>query len=145
MEAVPNELVFMRSKLFGIGPRDSQTYSHVQISGGPFIIEQSTEASSIDSLDLTIVPNIVPPDPSATFTFRVLDGRGLKINGNQNLAPDFNYPDVTPVTVTNKKSIVLNAKAGQITADKTIGMEVRRDGSAPAITTIVIKRNATAA
>tara|TARA_B100000287_G_C20438812_1_gene704705 strand:+ start:54 stop:689 length:636 start_codon:yes stop_codon:yes gene_type:complete len=145
MEAVPHEMVFMRSKLFGTGPRDSQTYSHIQIPGGPFTIEQSSAANSIESQEITITPNLNPADSTANFTFRILDGRGLIINGDQNLTPDFSYPDVTPITITGLRVLKVNAKAGQITSNKTVGLEVRRDGSAPAMTTIQTNTNATAA
>ncbi len=145
LEAVPHELVFMRSKLFGTQARDSLTYSHVQIPGGPFTIEQSSAANSIESQEITITPNLNPADANARYTFRILDGRGLIVNGDQNLMPDFSYPDVTPGTVSGLQSLKINAKPGQITSIKTIGLEVRRDGSAPAMTTITINTNSSVA
>ena len=144
LEAVPHELVFMRSKLFGSGPRDSQTYSFVSLPNSPFIIEKMKEEGSIASEESVITANLNPPQPNATYSFRILDGRGLIINNDPSLTPDFSYPDVTPVTVNGADRLIISAKDGQITSDKSVGLEVFRDGSAPAMTTILIKQNSTA-
>ena len=141
MEAVPHELVFMRSKLYGTGQRDVQNYSYVNLVSENLTIQkvEGTGEENIASLPITIIPNVVPVVENPVFTFRILDARGLLVNGDP-LGDPFNNPTVQPLQVAGTE-LVLNARSGEITAQKVIGVEIRRAGSAPAFLTVTIQKN----
>jgi len=142
MEAVPHELVFMRSKLYGTGQRDVQNYSYVNLVSETLTIQkvEGTGQENISSLPITITPNVVPVVENPVFTFRILDARGLIVNNDDVIADPFNNPTVQPLQVSGTE-LVLNARPGEITAQKVIGVEVRRAGSAPAFLTVTIQKN----
>ena len=141
MEAVPHELVFMRSKLYGSGQRNVQNYSYVSLVSENLTIQkvEGTGEENISSLPITITPNVVPVVENPVFTFRILDARGLLVNGDP-LGDPFNNPTVQPLQVAGTE-LVLNARSGEITAQKVIGVEIRRAGSAPAFLTVTIQKN----
>ena len=67
---------------------------------------------------------------------------------NSTQLPPFDHPD--PVIYTfdgigtgGPQQLTLNALPQQITADKTIGVEVSREGAAPAFASITVKANNT--
>jgi hypothetical protein len=143
MEAVPHELVFMRSKLWGTGQRNVQTYSYLRLQSTTETIEKTSTGGmeGFTSLEITLRPSVVPVGTdNPSFRFRILDARGLIINQNETLTPAFTSPDVFPYEVSGE-TMVLNARSGEITAQKVIGVEVRRDGSAPVFCTVTIESN----
>ena len=93
------------------------------------------------SIPITIIPQVSNRlnEEGLDFTFRVLDARGLIVNEIENLPP-FNSPDVSPLQVSGPQ-LVLNARQAEITAQKVIGVEVRRSGAAPAFLRVVIEKN----
>ena len=100
---------------------------------------EGTGEENIASLPITIIPNVVPVVENPVFTFRILDARGLLVNGDS-LGDPFNNPTVQPLQVAGTE-LVLNARSGEITAQKVIGVEIRRAGSAPAFLTVTIQKN----
>ena len=92
------------------------------------------------------------------YSFKVLDMRGLvpeglgggadvSIGGDftvQNLPP-FDHPDPVIATVSNIDTLTLNAAPQQITSQRSIGVEVSRDGAAPAFVTVTVNANNTTA
>ena len=140
MEAVPHELVFMRSKLYGTGQRDVQNYSYVSLESTNMTIAKADEVVGNNSLPITIVPNVTPVVADAIFTFRILDARGLIINDDSDVTNAFSNPNVQPVQVSGP-TLVLNARPGEITAQKVIGVEVRRPNTAPAFLSVTIAVN----
>tara|TARA_B100000287_G_scaffold25382_1_gene24570 strand:+ start:18153 stop:18791 length:639 start_codon:yes stop_codon:yes gene_type:complete len=143
MEAVPHELVFMRSKLYGTGQRNVQNYTYVHLQNITETISKTNTVGNegFTSQPISITPTVVPiSETSIGFTFRILDARGLIINDDDTTANPFSSPDVQPVQVSGEQ-LVLNARAGEITAQKVIGVEVRRDGAAPAFLTVTIESN----
>jgi len=145
MEAVPHELVFMRSKLYGTGQRDVQNYSYVTLESTTMTIAKADELVGTNSLPITIVPNVVPAVTDAIFTFRILDARGLVINDDPSIPGPtgtnaFSNPNVQPIQVSGP-TLVLNARPGEITAQKVIGVEIRRPNSAPAFLSVTIAVN----
>ena len=82
----------------------------------------------------------MPIVQNPSYTFRILDARGLIINDDSTITSPFDSPDVFPYQVSGP-DLTLNARAGEITAQKVIGVEVRRDGSAPAFCTVTIESN----
>ncbi len=142
MEAVPHEMVFMRSKLYGTGQRNVQTQAYVTIEETYRIRKQIADGTeNFSSLSITIVPNVTRAE-GGPFTFRILDARGLIIDDDDSVTPPFSDPNVFPLQVTNPDSIVLSARDAEITAEKQIGIEVRRPGATPAFAIITIEANA---
>lgn len=142
MEAVPHELVFMRSKLYGTGQRNVQNFAYIKLQNTSETITKtvSTGQDSTTSQAITIIPNVVPDSEDAEFTFRILDARGLIINQDESLTPNFSSPDVSPYQV-NGQQLILNARPAEITAQKIIGVEIRRSNAAPAFLTVTIEKN----
>lgn len=143
MEAVPHELVFMRSKLYGTGQRNVQSYAHVTLQNVAETIQKAegTGQQNNQSIPIIIIPQVSDrlQEEGLEFTFRVLDARGLVVNGIENL-PLFNSPDVAPLQVTGTQ-LEINARQAEITAQKVIGVEVRRAGAAPAFLSVTIEKN----
>jgi len=160
LEAVPDDNVFLRFKLYGQGERNVQNFSFITVTSGTSVtitkVPKETESNPI-----TIIPRVFPSVDNATYTFKVLDMRGLTYSGvnpsvvstpaadfNRTQLPPFDHPD--PVIYTfdgiatgGPQQLTLNALPQQITADKTIGVEITREGAAPAFVSITIKANNT--
>ena len=160
LEAVPDDNVFLRFKLYGQGERNVQNFSFITITSGTSVtitkVPKETESNPI-----TIIPRVFPSVDNATYTFKVLDMRGLTYSGvnpsvvstpaadfNSTQLPPFDHPD--PVIYTfdgigtgGPQQLTLNALPQQITADKTIGVEITREGAAPAFASITVKANNT--
>ena len=126
LEAVPDDNVFLRSKLWGTGERNVQNFSFITVENSSVIITKI--AGQMVSNAVTIIPTVFPRVNNATFDFTILDYRGLNVAG-------------AVANVMRKPQIAINANDGQITSQKTIGVEVSREGAAPAFVTVQINVN----
>jgi len=164
LEAVPDDNVFLRFKLYGEGERNVQNFSFITVTSGTSVTI-SKIAGETESTPITIIPRVFPSVESAGFAFKVLDMRGLTFTGiddglvssnvtdfDARTLPPFDHPD--PVIYTFKggdagrgvlTQLVLNAEPQQITSQRSIGVEVTRDGAAPAFVTVTIEANNTTA
>jgi len=162
LEAVPDDNVFLRFKLYGEGERNVQNFSFITVTSGTSVTI-SKIAGETESTPITIIPRVFPSVESAGFAFKVLDMRGLTFTGiddglvssnvtdfDARTLPPFDHPD--PVIYTFKggdagrgvlTQLVLNAEPQQITSQRSIGVEVTRDGAAPAFVTVTIEANNT--
>ena len=62
------------------------------------------------------------------------------VNNDAEMTAAFSSPDVQPIQVSGPQ-LVLNARVSEITAQKTIAVEIRRAGVASAMLTVVIEAN----
>jgi len=156
LEAVPDDNVFLRFKLYGEGERNVQNFSFITITSGTSVTITKV-AGETESNPITIIPRVFPSIDNATYNFKVLDMRGLtasgialeqiNIGGNFTLEnlPPFDHPDPVIANISEAQTLVLNAAPQQITSQRSIGVEVSRDGAAPAFVTVTINTNNTTA
>ena len=156
LEAVPDDNVFLRFKLYGEGERNVQNFSFITITSGTSVTITKI-AGETESNPITIIPRVFPNVRGADFTFKVLDMRGLtatgltpellNIDGDFNIGnlPPFDHPDPVIATISGVPTLTLNAAAQQITSQRSIGVEVSRDGAAPAFVTVTVNVNNTTA
>ena len=147
LEAVPDDNVFMRSKLWGSGERNIQNFSFITVENTSVTIKKV--AGETESNAVTIIPTVFPRVRQATFDFKILDLRGLNVRGAQVLGeagdnPSFDYPDPVVASVLGQSQISINARPQQITSQRTVGVEITREGAAPAFVTLTIQQNNTA-
>ncbi len=120
MEAVPDDNVFLRFRLYGQGERNVQNFSFITITSGTSVtitkIQGETQSNSSISID---------GDFSAT-----------------NLPP-FDHPDPVIANITNLATLTINAQPQQITTQRSIGVEVTRDGAAAGFVTVTVNVNNT--
>ena len=143
LEAVPDDNVFLRSKLWGTGERNVQNFSFITVENTSVIITKI--AGQMVSNPVTIIPTVFPRVNNAQFDYKILDIRGLNIvgasvQGEAGNNPSFDYPDPVVATVTGQQ-LVINANDAQITSQKSVGVEVTREGAAPAFVTVTINVN----
>ena len=144
LEAVPDDNVFMRSKLWGTGERNVQNFSFITVENTSVTITKIP--GQMVSNAVTIIPTVFPRVANAVFDYKILDIRGLRVSGARVQGeagdnPSFDYPDPVVATVTRQSQIEINANDGQITSQKSIGVEVSRDGAAPAFVTVTVNVN----
>ena len=156
LEAVPDDNVFLRFKLYGEGERNVQNFSFITITSGTSVTITKV-AGETESNPITIIPRVFPNVRNATYTFKVLDMRGLtssgitpeqlNISGDFTLGnlPPFDHPDPVIGTISDVTELTLNARPQQFTSQRSIGVEVTRDGAAPAFVTVTIEANNTTA
>ena len=156
LEAVPDDNVFLRFKLYGEGERNVQNFSFITITSGTSVTITKI-AGQTESNPITIIPRVFPNVRGATFDYKILDMRGLTLEGvnasNVNISgdftatrlPSFDHPDPVIATVSGVSDLTLNAAPQQITSQRSIGVEVTRDGAAPAFVTVTIEANNTTA
>ena len=151
LEAVPDDNVFLRSKLWGTGERNVQNFSFITVENtSPTItkIPGQTESNPI-----TIIPTVFPRIRDAVFDFKVLDYRGVQVQGattkiektkgtkdTANTNPPYDHPDPVSIIVSGT-TLVLNAWPQQITSQKSFGVEITRVGAAPAFVTVTMEVN----
>ena len=145
LEAVPDDNVFLRSKLWGTGERNIQNFSFITVENtSPTITKIPGQTVSNP---ITIIPTVFPVEENAVYTFKILDIRGVTVRGHSggervdNVA--FDHPDPTSAIVTGQQ-VELNARAQQITSQKSFGVEVTKEGAAPAFITVTMESNNTA-
>ena len=145
LEAVPDDNVFMRSKLYGSGERNVQNFSFITVQNTSVTIAKVPGETV--STPITIIPTVFPVEENAVYTFKILDIRGVTVRGHSggervdNVA--FDHPDPTSAIVTGQQ-VELNARAQQITSQKSFGVEVTKEGAAPAFITVTMESNNTA-
>ena len=166
LEAVPDDNVFLRFKLYGEGERNVQNFSFITITSGTSVTI-SKIAGETESTPITIIPRVFPTVENAGFAFKVLDMRGLTFTGvprelvssnvrdfDDTRLPPFDHPDPVIYTFESRnrdqltaglQQLVLNAQPQQITSQRSIGVEITRDGAAPAFVTVTIETNNTTA
>ena len=157
LEAVPDDNVFMRFRLYGQGERNVQNFSFITITSGTSVtiskVPRETESNSI-----TIIPQVFPSVAGARFNYKVLDMRGITVGGGVSAdsvsidgdfsatnLPPFDHPDPVIGNITNLATLTLNAQPQQITSQKSIGVEVTRDGAAAGFVTVTVEANNTTA
>jgi len=155
LEAVPDDNVFLRFRLYGEGERNVQNFSFITItSGTPVTITKI--AGETESNPITIVPRVFPNVQGANFDFKILDMRGLTLEGSAGIVningdftpdrlPPFDHPDPVIATVSGLSRLELNAVGQQFTSQRSVGIEVSREGAAPAFVTVTIEANNTTA
>ena len=156
LEAVPDDNVFLRFKLYGEGERNVQNFSFITVTSGTSVTI-SKIAGETESNPITIIPKVFPNVQGADFNFKILDMRGLTLSGvtpelvsigegfNIGNLPPFDHPDPVIANINQVSQLVLNSQPQQITSQRSIGIEVTRDGAAPAFVTVTIEANNTTA
>ena len=156
MEAVPDDNVFLRFKLYGEGERNVQNFSFITVTSGTSVTITKI-AGETQSNPIEIIPRVFPNIENANYTFKVLDMRGLVGSGpispsnvttnnsefDATKFPPFDHPDPVIYTVSEADRIILNAAPQQITSQRSIGVEVSREGAASAFVTVTIQTNNT--
>jgi hypothetical protein len=142
LEAVPDDNVFLRSKLYGTGERNVQNFSFITVENtSPTITKKTGKGAAGASNAINIIPNVWPEIANAVFNFKILDARGIRINGNVATQP-FSHPDPVTKNVSGK-TLTLNAESTQFTSQKSFGVEVTREGTAPTFITVTVAANNT--
>ena len=154
LEAVPDDNVFLRYKLYGEGDRNVQNFSFITVTSGTSVTI-SKIAGETQSTPITIIPRVFPTIEGAKYNYRILDMRGLsavtdgsvQISGdfNANNLPPFDYPDPVIANIIDAGNLELNAVQEKITSQRSIGVEVSRTGAASAFVTVTIEANNTTA
>jgi len=146
LEAVPDDDVFLRSKLYGDGERGIQNFGFVDLPDGTTRTIQHIP-KGIESTPIEIRPRVYSAGtevPNTTFKFTILDHRGLvaTVNGNQIVGNAFLSATV------DKRSAVgpvlsLNAQSGQVEREVTrsVLVELEGGGAAPTTVNVTIQPN----
>jgi len=156
LEAVPDDNVFLRFKLYGEGERNVQNFSFITITSGTSVtiskVPGETESNSI-----TVIPQVFPKIQGAQYTYKILDMRGLTITGvpgpkisltggfTPSNLPPFDYPDPVIGTIVDVTNLQINTQPQQITSQRAVGVEVSRDGAASTFVTLTLEVNNTTA
>ena len=156
LEAVPDDNVFLRFKLYGEGERNVQNFSFITATSGTSVTI-SKIAGETESSPITIVPNVFPNVQRATFDYKILDMRGLTLEGvnalnvnisgdfNANNLPPFDHPEPVIANILGQGNLTINAQPKQITSQRSVGVEISRDGAASSFVTVTIEANNTTA
>ena len=156
LEAVPDDNVFLRFKLYGEGERNVQNFSFITATSGTSVTI-SKIAGETESSPITIVPNVFPNVQRATFDYKILDMRGLTLEGvnalnvnisgdfNANNLPPFDHPEPVIANISGQGNLTINAQPQQITSQRSVGVEISRDGAASSFVTVTIEANNTTA
>ena len=146
LEAVPDDNVFLRSKLYGTGERNVHNFSFITVENTSITITKI--AGQTQSNQVTIIPTVFPVDDRALFDFKILDMRGIDIIGGSpdvigeaDSNPSYDYPDPVVAHVRQVPQLVLTARDQQITSQKSFGIEVTREGAAPTFITVTVEAN----
>jgi len=156
LEAVPDDNVFLRFKLYGEGERNVQNFSFITITSGTSVTITKI-AGQTESNPITIIPRVFPNVDGAVYDYKVLDMRGLTaeslgggtLNINDgfdvNNLPPFDHPNPVIADIIGAGNITINAQPQQITSQRSIGIQVSRDGAASAFVTVTVNVNNTTA
>ena len=143
LESVPDDNVFLRSKLWGIGERNVQNFSFITITSGTSVTITKVPGQTVSN-PITIIPTVFPRVTNAVFNFNILDVRGVIVNADTVKGAGKSLPFDHPDPVSGKasgKTLVLNAQPQQITSQKSFGVEITRVGTAPAFVTVTMNVN----
>ncbi len=156
LEAVPDDNVFLRFKLYGEGERNVQNFSFITATSGTSVTI-SKIAGETESSPVTIVPQVFPNVQGAIFDYKILDMRGLTLEGvnasnvnisgdfNANNLPPFDHPEPVVANISGQGNLTINAQPQQITSQRSVGVEISRDGAASSFVTVTIEANNTTA
>jgi len=146
LEAVPDDDVFMRSRLFGTGERGIQNYGFIDLPDGLTRTIQHIPGG-IQSTAVVLRPRVFSAGTELTdseFKFTILDHRGLTatIGGATIVGNPFKSVDVDKRSA-NGVELQLNAQAGQISQQvtRTVRIQLVGDGAAPVQVTITVQTN----
>jgi hypothetical protein len=150
LEAVPDDNVFLRSKLWGKGDRNVQKFSFISVENTSPTITKV--AGSAESNSITIIPTLFPKSGQAVFDFKVMDIRGLRapsvtpgdvsIIGDDIMNPPYSHPNPVVAKIGGKKQLILTAAPGYLT-QRSFGIEVTTAGAAPIFLTVTVEENIT--
>ena len=147
LEAVPDDDVFMRSKLYGIGQRGIQNFAFVDLPDGLtrtiYHIPKGIESTAIE-----LKPRVYSAGKEISannFRFTVLDMRGLTatiVGGQKITGTAFNAADIEKRQLEGT-SLSLNAQGGQISRNvtRTVNIELADGGAAPVQVTVTVQKN----
>ncbi len=148
LEAVPDDDVFMRSRLYGTGERGIQNYGFIDLPDG---VTRSIASipGGIESTGIVLRPRVFSGGTELSdsqFKFTILDHRGLTatIGGQTIVGNAFSSVDVDKRSAVGTE-LSLNAQAGQISKQvtRTVRIELEGDGAAPVQATITVQVNNT--
>ena len=148
LEAVPDDDVFMRSRLYGTGERGIQNYGFIDLPDG---VTRSIASipGGIESTGIVLRPRVFSGGTELSdsqFKFTILDHRGLTatIGGATIVGNAFSSVDVDKRSAVGAE-LSLNAQAGQISKQvtRTVRIELEGDGAAPVQATITVQVNNT--
>ena len=158
LEAVPDDNVFLRYKLYGQGERNIQKFAYITVENSPITILKN--AGETTSVKMTIVPTSHNTDNNTIFNYRILDIRGLFLpnlggtSGPSNAVSMTNYqgdgwpgtahPDPVIANILGHQgNLEINAQAAEFSTQKTLGVEVSQEGAASAFVTVIVNANNT--
>ena len=148
LEAVPDDDVFMRSRLYGTGERGIQNYGFIDLPDG-LTRSISSIPGGIESTGIVLRPRVFSGGTELSdsqFKFTILDHRGLTatIGGATIVGNAFSSVDVDKRSAVGTE-LSLNAQAGQISKEviRTVRIELDGDGAAPVQSTITVQANNT--
>ena len=157
LEAVPDDNVFLRFKLYGEGERNVQNFSFITVTSGTSVTI-SKIAGETESSPVTIVPQVFPKIQGALFNYKILDMRGLTLEGvnplsvniksgdfNAGNLPPFDHPEPVVANISSQGNLIINTQPQQITSQRSVGVEVSRDGAASTFITLTLEVNNTTA
>ena len=146
LEAVPDDDVFLRSKLYGEGERGIQNFGFIDLPDGVTRTIQHIP-QGIESTAIELKPRIYSAGtevPDVSFKFTILDHRGLiaTVNGQSIVGNAFNSANIDKRQAV-AEVLTLNAQPGQIEREVTRTVLIERDGggAAPAQVTITGQPN----
>ena len=148
LEAVPDDDVFMRSRLYGTGERGIQNYGFIDLPDG-LTRSIASIPGGIESTGIVLRPRVFSGGTELSdsqFKFTILDHRGLTatIGGATIVGNAFSSVDVDKRSAVGTE-LSLNAQAGQINKQvtRTVRIELEGDGAAPVQSTITVQANNT--
>jgi hypothetical protein len=153
LEAVPDDNVFLRYRLYGSGERNIQNFSFITVITGTSVtitkIAGETEFKILDLRGLSVEgvnPNQIEYG-SGGYGSDTTRGLQQAVGASAPTVdlPPFDHPDPVIATIANQPSITLNAQPQQITTQRSIGVEISRDGAASGFVTVTINTNNTTA
>ena len=145
LEAVPDDDVFMRSKLYGTGQRGIQNFAWISVIS-PQTIQR---AGNSNSQAITITPLVFSAGEKVegkTFRFTVLDMRGLTVEvPTLDVGIGFGSADVDKRSYVGT-SLTLNATTSEISRNvtRTVNVELEAGGAAPATVSVTVLQNSDA-
>ena len=146
LEAVPDDDVFMQSKLYGTGTRGIQNFAFIDLPDGLtrtiYHIPKGIVSTAIELKP--VVYSAGTEIPAGNFKFTILDMRGLTATagGSTVKGEAFQAADIDKRQMTGTV-LSLNAQGGQITSDvtRTVNVELADGGAAPVQVTVTVQKN----
>jgi len=157
LEAVPDENVFLRYKLYGQGERNVQNFAYITVENTSITIPK--QPLKTKSVAQTIIPSVFNQTVESTnFNYRILDIRGLYLPNLGDTAgptiavsmtnyqgdswPGTAHPDPVIANIFGHQgSLEINAMSLEFSATKTLGVEVSQEGAASAFVTLTVNAN----